>query len=74
MTILFTILIILYCVVGAIFNLGIWKEYQNDLSGELDSFSPGFVKLMVVSVAILWPLMVTYHLYLQFKNKNKEKV
>ena len=71
MTILFTILIILYCIIGLVFHLGIWKEYKNDLSEELDSFSPGFVKLMIISVAILWPLMVMYHFYLQFKDKEK---
>ena len=71
MTIIITTLITLYCIIGFIFHLGIWKEYKNDLSGELDSFSPGFVKLMVVSVAILWPLMVGYHLYLQIKNKTR---
>jgi len=64
-----TILIILYCIIGAIFTHGITKEYHQDTSNELNNFSPTFVKVCIFAAAICWPLLVITAIYQKTKEK-----
>lgn len=64
-----TILILAYCVVGAIFTWGITKEWQNDKSGELNYFSPVFVKVCIVGASLIWPVLLVIAAYKIFKEK-----
>ena len=69
MSIILTLYIIFHCIIGMIFHAGISKEYENDMSGELDHLSPGFVNIMIVCVSICWPILLVYSVYLKFKGK-----
>ncbi len=62
-----TILVIAYCIVGAIFSYGITKEYKQDETNELNSFSPTFVKTCIVCVSLLWPVLIAVGLYKTLK-------
>lgn len=62
-----TILVIAYCIIGAIFSYGITKEWQNDKSGELNYFSPTFVKVCIVGASLIWPVLVVIAIYKTFK-------
>lgn len=64
-----TILILAYCVVGAIFSYGIQKEYRQDKSNDLNDFSPTFVKVCIFAAAICWPLLVITAIYQKIKEK-----
>ena len=63
------ILILAYCVIGAIFSHGITKEYRQDQSNDLNEFSPTFVKVCIVGSSILWPLLVITAIYQKIKEK-----
>jgi hypothetical protein len=69
MSILLMTLIILYCTACSAFHYGIKSEWEKDVGGELDHLNPSFIRLMIVCTAVCWPLLVLYHLYLKFKNK-----
>ena len=64
-----TSLVILYCIIGAIFTWGITEEYKKDTSNELNDFSPTFVKVCIFAAAICWPLLVITALYQKIKEK-----
>jgi hypothetical protein len=64
-----TILILAYCIVGAIFTWGITKEYRQDTSNELDSFSPAFVKVCIIMASLGWPLLVAAAIYQKIKEE-----
>lgn len=64
-----TVLILAYCLVGLIFTHGITKEYKQDTSGELNDFSPTFVKVCIVGAALLWPVLIIVAVYKIFKEK-----
>lgn len=64
-----TTLVILYCIIGAIFTWGITKEWRNDTSNELSEFSPEFVYACIVATSICWPLLVIMAIYRKIKEK-----
>ena len=63
------ILILAYCVIGAIFSHGITKEYRQDQSNDLNEFSPTFVKICIVGVSLLWPILIAVTAYKTYKEK-----
>lgn len=73
MTILLYTLILLYCVVASAFHFGINEEWKRDVSGDLEHLNPSFIKLMVFCTSLLWPILLVYHYYLQFKTKKEMK-
>ena len=64
-----TILILAYCVVGAIFSYGIQKESKQDKSNDLSEFSPMFVKACIVATSLCWPLLVAAAIYQKIKEE-----
>jgi hypothetical protein len=64
-----TILVVAYCIIGAIFTHGITKEYRQDTSNELNDFSPMFVKICILGASLLWPLLVAVTAYKTYKDK-----
>lgn len=64
-----TILILAYCVVGAIFSYGIQKEYKQDKSNDLSEFNPLFVKTCIVAASLCWPLLVAAAIYQKIKEE-----
>ena len=69
MSIVVSVLVIAYCVVGFIIHLGMQKEYSKDVSTDLDEFSPVFIQMSLFAVAALWPILVGVSLYQVFKGK-----
>lgn len=67
-----TILVILYCIIGFIFHVGIKKEASQDTSGDLDNLSPVFVHIMYWGASMLWPLLIAFAIYKKFKGENNE--
>lgn len=65
----YTILAI-YLVVGLVMNVGMLEEYKRDQSGELDGFSPTFIKFALTAVSLFWPLLMMF----VFINWIKEKI
>ncbi len=65
-----TSLVILYCIIGAIFTWGITEEYKKDTSNDLDSFSPAFVKVCIVMASLGWPLLVVVAIWQKYKEKH----
>jgi len=64
-----TVLIIAYCIIGAIFSHGITKEYRQDQSNDLNEFSPTFVKICIVGASLLWPILIAMAAYKTYKEK-----
>lgn len=64
-----TSLVILYCIIGAIFTWGITKEWRNDTSNELNDFSPEFVYACIVAASMIWPVLVIIAIFKTFKEK-----
>lgn len=62
-----TSLVILYCIIGAIFTWGITEEYKKDTSNELNDFSPTFVKVCIIGASLLWPLLIAVAAYKTYK-------
>lgn len=62
-----TTLVILYCIIGAIFTWGITKEWRNDTSNELSEFSPEFVYACIVAASMIWPVLVIIAIFKTFK-------
>ena len=58
MSIVMSVLVVAYCVVGFIVHLGMQKEYSRDVSTDLDEFSPVFIQMSLFAVAALWPLLL----------------
>lgn len=71
MSIVMSVLVVAYCVVGFIVHLGMQKEYSNDVSTDLDEFSPVFIQMSLFAVAALWPILVGAAIY-QVMTKEKE--
>ena len=69
MSIFMSVLVIAYCVVGFCTHLAMQKEYRNDVSGELDEFSPVFIQMSLFAVAALWPILVGVAIYQKIKEK-----
>lgn len=70
MSIVMSVLVVAYCVVGAIIHCGIQQEWKADTTNDLDGLSPTFVHLSMISVSAFWPLLVLVSLYQVF---TKEK-
>ena len=70
MSIVMSVLVVAYCVVGFITHLGMQKEYAKDKTGDLDEFNPVFIQMSLVTVALCWPILVGVALYQVF---TKEK-
>lgn len=64
-----TVLIIAYCIIGAIFSYGITEEYRQDKSNDLDEFSPMFVKVSIAAASLCWPLLVVAAIYQKVKEE-----
>ena len=64
-----TVLIIAYCIIGAIFSHGITKEYRQDQSNDLNEFNPIFVKVSIVAASLCWPLLVAAAIYQKIKEE-----
>ena len=58
MSIVMSVLVIAYCIVGFCIHLAMQKEYKNDKSTDLDEFSPVFIQMSLFAVAALWPLLL----------------
>ena len=69
MSIVMSVLVVAYCVVGFITHLGMQKEYSNDVSTDLDEFSPVFIQMSLVTVALCWPILVGVAIYQKVKEK-----
>ena len=69
MSIVMSVLVVAYCVVGFIVHLGMQKEYSRDVSTDLDEFSPVFIQMSLFAVAALWPILVGVAVYQVFKEK-----
>ena len=67
MSIFMSVMVIAYCVVGFCTHLAMQKEYSKDVSGELDEFSPVFIQMSLVTVALCWPVLIGIALYQVFK-------
>jgi hypothetical protein len=66
-----TSLVILYCIIGAIFTWGITEEYKKDTSNELNEFSPIFVKVCIIGASLLWPVLIALTAYKTYKEKKE---
>ena len=64
-----TTVIILYCIIGCIFHMGIKKESAQDTSGDLDKLSPMFVSIMIWGASMLWPLLIAGAIIRKFKGE-----
>lgn len=64
-----TSVIILYCIIGCIFHMGIKKEAAQDTSGDLDKLSPMFVSIMLWGASMLWPLLIAGAIYKKIKGE-----
>ena len=64
-----TSVIILYCIIGCIFHMGIKKESAQDTSGDLDKLSPMFVSIMLWGASMLWPLLIAGAIIRKFKGE-----
>ena len=64
-----TSVIILYCIIGCIFHMGIKKEAVQDTSGDLDKLSPMFVSIMIWGASMLWPILIAMAAYKTYKEK-----
>lgn len=64
-----TSVIILYCIIGCIFHMGIKKESVQDTSGDLDKLSPMFVSIMLWGASMLWPLLIAGAIIRKFKGE-----
>ena len=69
MSIVMSVLVVAYCVVGFITHLGMQKEYSKDVSTDLDEFSPVFIQMSLVTVALCWPILVGVAIYQKVKEK-----
>jgi len=69
MSIVMSVWVVAYCVVGFIIHLGMQKEYSNDVSTDLDEFSPVFIQMSLFAVAALWPILVGVAIYQKVKEK-----
>ena len=69
MSIIVSVLVISYCIIGFITHIGIQKEWRKDTSKELDEFNPVFIQMSLVTVAMLWPILVGTALYQKWKEK-----
>lgn len=64
-----TTVIIIYCIIGFIFHMGIKKESAQDTSGDLDKLSPMFVSIMICGASMLWPLLIAGAIYKKIKGE-----
>lgn len=64
-----TILVVIYCIIGFIFHMGIKKEASQDTSGDLDKLSPMFVSIMIWGASMLWPLLIAGAIYKKIKGE-----
>lgn len=64
-----TSVIILYCIIGFIFHVGIKKEASQDTSGDLDKLGPMFVSIMLWGASMLWPLLIVGAIYKKIKGE-----
>ena len=70
MSVFMSVMVVAYSVVGCFTHIAMQKEYNKDLSGDLDEFSPVFIQMSLFAVAALWPILVGVALYQVFKEKN----
>lgn len=64
-----TVLVLVYCIIGAVFTWGITEEYKKDTSNDLNEFSPTFVKICIVGASLLWPVLIILTAYKTYKEK-----
>ena len=69
MSVVMSVLVIAYCIVGFCIHLAMQKEYKNDKSTDLDEFNPVFIQMSLFAAAALWPILVGVSLYQVFKGK-----
>lgn len=69
MSIVMSVLVVAYCIVGFCIHLGMQKEYSKDVSTDLDEFSPVFIQMSLFAVAALWPILVGVAIYHKVKEK-----
>jgi preprotein translocase subunit SecY len=64
-----TILVVIYCIIGFIFHVGIKKEASQDTSGDLDKLSPMFVNITIWGASMLWPLLIAGTIFKKIKGE-----
>lgn len=69
MSIIASICVIVYCLIGACFHWGIQQEWKADKTNDLDGLSPIFIQLSMISVAAFWPGLLAVAVYQAFKGK-----
>ena len=69
MSVVMSVLVIAYAVIGCFTHIAMQKEYSKDTSKDLDEFSPVFVQMSLFAVSALWPILVGVALYQAFKEK-----
>lgn len=67
MSIFMSVMVIAYTVIGCFTHIAMQKEYSKDASGDLDEFSPVFIQMSLVTVALCWPVLIGIALYQVFK-------
>ena len=70
MSIVMSVMVVAYAVVGCFMHLGMKAEYKKDKSKDLDEFSPVFIQMSLFAVAALWPILVGVAIY-QVMTKEK---
>lgn len=64
-----TFIIIAYLTCAFITHCGVEEEYNKDDSGDLDNFSPFFIKVCIIGASMLWPVLVVAATIKHFKDK-----
>ena len=67
MSIFMSVMVVAYAVVGCFTHIAMQKEYAKDTSTDLDEFSPVFIQMSLVTVALCWPVLIGIALYQVFK-------